>query len=128
LPFDPRRYPPDWKRISLEVRARSGGRCECAGECGRAHATRCEARQGAPAPVSGKRVILTVAHLWRGPCAPCAARDFKCGEPEHLKAMCQACHLAYDLPHHVARRRRNRHAARATGDLFQPLTFEAATG
>jgi hypothetical protein len=132
-------YPKEWKRISREVRERSGGRCECAGECGRKHAERCYAENGghgarhrvtdrwrSTVDISGceqfgekdedypqgSRVVLTVAHLWKGPCAPCAERGEKCGEPSHLKAMCQACHLHYDLPHHMknaaATRRRKR--------------------
>jgi len=34
--------------------------------------------------------------------------------------MCQACHLAYDLPQHQANARRSRRARKATGDLFDP--------
>lgn len=34
MPFDKKKYPQDWKKISIEIRARSGGRCECIGECG----------------------------------------------------------------------------------------------
>ena len=28
------KYPKNWKEISLAIRKRSGGRCECEGECG----------------------------------------------------------------------------------------------
>jgi len=133
--MDRRRYPPEWPRISLEVRARSGGRCECEGECGRDHAAedlegggdwkrtplqnspRCSRRNGDP--IGGYRIVLTVAHLWRGPCAEHHAQAVKCGDPAHLKAMCQRCHLTYDLPHHIARAKRTRRARKATGDLFQ---------
>jgi hypothetical protein len=118
MPFDRSRYPERWESISLEVRERAQYRCECAGECGRRHSGRCEARHGQPAPHSGAKVILTAAHLWRGPCAPCDELGIKCGHLHHLGAFCQACHLSYDLPHHVARRRRNRHEKRAAGDLF----------
>lgn len=138
-------YPPDWRRISLEVRLRAEKRCECEGECGRAHVGRCAAINGEAgarhrdtdewAPIlevidrvgmDGENdifgrdttVVLTVAHLWRGPCAEHDAADIKCGDPEHLKAMCQACHLGYDLPHHVARRKQNRFSKKAHGDLF----------
>ena len=120
MPMDAARYPANWKAISTAVRARSGGRCECAGECGRGHQTRCEARHGDPSPKSGWPVILTTAHLWRGPCAAHYAAGVKCDDPEHLKAMCQACHLAYDLPHHVARaaatRERKARAGRISRD------------
>jgi hypothetical protein len=72
-------------------------------------------------PSGRGKVVLTVAHLWRGPCADHHAAKVKCGEPDHLKAMCQRCHLAYDLPQHrenAARTRRQRRRERASGDLF----------
>lgn len=103
MPMDANRYPPRWSILSREIRERSGGRCECAGECGKGHQTRCEARQGEPSMKSGWPVVLTTAHLWQGPCAAHHAAGVKCDDPTHLKAMCQACHLAYDLPHHQAR-------------------------
>jgi hypothetical protein len=31
------RYPADWPAISLRIRDRSGGRCECDGRCGHDH-------------------------------------------------------------------------------------------
>ena len=103
MPMDRRRYPTNWQVLSREVRERSGGRCECTGECGKGHQTRCEARQGDPSTRSGWPVVLTSAHLWRGPCAAHDAAGIKCDDLTHLKAMCQACHLAYDLPHHQAK-------------------------
>ena len=123
-------YPKDWPRISLEVRGRSLGRCECEGECGRDHGGRCPRHNGdvlsvtvrwvgRVACVESWPVVLTVAHLWRGPCAEHDAAGVKCGEPDHLKAMCQPCHLRYDRVHHIARRKRNRFNARAAGDLFE---------
>ena len=120
--MDRRKYPPDWTRISREIRARSGGRCECRGECGSDHAhgsedrpsPHCDAVNGAPHPVTGSRVVLTVAHL-------CRCRDpegRKCGEPSHLIAACQRCHLAIDRADHIAAARVSRHARRAVADLF----------
>ena len=84
------RYPANWPTISAWVRfSRALGRCECTGECGTAHAARCEARDGKPSPYTGFRVMLTVAHLDHTP--------ENCDE-ENLRAMCQRCHLAYDGP------------------------------
>lgn len=137
-PMDPKDYPPDWPAISREIRARrANGQCECTGECGRHHGTRCAAinhatghrdRTGQWYPYKVGRdpeqwskpvlVVLTVAHLWRGPCAAHHAAGIKCGDADHLKAMCQGCHLRYDLAHHVARRKRNRFEKKAIGDLF----------
>lgn len=137
-------YPQMWPRISQEVRGRAAGRCECEGECGR-HRGRCRAingEHGARSAVTGKwrpldelqelerygendedypqpsKVVLTVAHLWRGPCAEHHAQGVKCGDHDHLKALCQGCHLAYDLPEHIRTRKRNRFNKRASGDLF----------
>lgn len=133
MPMDRSRYPAEWPAIARGVRERSGGRCECHGECGRDHAgdcdrhgrppgptreARCAAVHGAPHPVTGSRVVLTAAHLWRGPCAEHAVAGIKCGDLEHLAALCQRCHLAYDLPHHVANARRTRRKRKALGDLF----------
>lgn len=58
-------YPADWPEISLHIRTvRAEGRCECVGECGRHPGPdRCTALNGKPHPVTGSRVVLTVAHL-----------------------------------------------------------------
>jgi hypothetical protein len=119
MPFDRSRYPVNWREISRAVRDRSGGICE-------AHLViadyprlaPCQARNGEPHPITGSRVVLTVAHRWRGPCAECDGLGVKCGNPDHLAALCQRCHLAYDLEHHIRNRRVNRHARRAVADLF----------
>lgn len=106
MPFHRERYPDDWEEISLAIRQRSGGQCECEGECGlhRTHPgpRRCQERHGELAKWARGRVVLTVAHLNHDP------QDCR---PENLKAMCQRCHLRYDAPHHrhnaaLTRRRR----------------------
>jgi len=115
-PENRQRYPPDWKAISLRIKARSGGRCECEGECG-LHRTnpgprRCTERHGEPARWAKGRVVLTVSHLDHQP--------ENCDD-DNLKAMCQRCHLRYDVPHHRATARRTRDAK--TGQLS--LTAQA---
>lgn len=120
MPFDRKRYPLGWRKLSLSIRERSGGRCECEGECGCDHThherpfPRCDAENHQPHPITQSRVVLTVAHL-------CRCRDprgVKCGDPTHLKAMCQRCHLALDRIDHIAHARVNRHARKAVADLF----------
>jgi hypothetical protein len=106
-------YPADWPEISRRIRERSGGQCECEGECGlhRTHPgpRRCTERNGARAKWAGGVVILTVAHLNHTP-ADC--RD------ENLKAMCQRCHLRYDTQHHInSRRARRRREQEEAGQL-----------
>jgi 5-methylcytosine-specific restriction endonuclease McrA len=106
-------YPPNWKEISRVIRERSGGQCECMGECGlhRDHPgpRRCEERNGAKAKWAAGVVVLTVAHLNHTP-SDC--------RPENLKAMCQRCHLRYDVDHHKqSRAERVRREREAAGQL-----------
>lgn len=93
-PENRHRYGADWPKFSRHIRfTRAAGRCECEGECGRGHAGRCPNQHGTPAYGTGSTVVLTVAHL--------------CHEPEcreHVKAMCQGCHLHYDRDHHAQTR------------------------
>lgn len=91
-PSERARYPKDWKKISLDIRRRSWGRCECIAECGLHPDWRCFEISGLPALYAKGRVVLTVAHLDHQP----ETRD-----PKKLKAMCQRCHLRYDTGHHV---------------------------
>lgn len=119
--FDPEHYPDDWRDVSDQIRfGRAGGQCECEGECG-LHRTnpgprRCTERHGEPAKWAKGNVVLTVAHLNAdGGVCEC---DPKCGNPEHLKAMCQRCHLRYDHPRHVRNARRTRHKRKAHRELF----------
>lgn len=119
------RYPADWPAISLRIRTdRADGRCECAGECGTRGAkaraclltlgrtARCEALHGAVSWRTGSVIVLTVAHLDDTP-EHC--------DDENLRAMCQACHLAYDTLIHQANRAATRRAAQAA----LPGLFEA---
>lgn len=92
------RYPENWKEFSREIRlVRAGGRCECEGECG-LHSThpgprRCTEVHGMAAVFARGMVVLTTAHL-------CAC-DPPCAVAEHVKAMCNRCHLRIDVPLHV---------------------------
>lgn len=104
------RYPKDWRTIRAAIVARSGMRCECAGECGLHHGRRCVERHGTPAAWAKGRVILTVAHLDHQP-ENCAT--------DNLKAMCQRCHLRYDTAHHQRNAAATRRAAKQTRELFE---------
>ncbi len=109
MPISPEnrcRYPTDWPEISAEIKRRSGGCCECRGECGR-HYGRCHERQGEIAGTFRGTVILTVAHLDHQP-ENCT--------PWNLRAMCQRCHNRYDAKHRAqTRARRRAEAAAAAG-------------
>lgn len=99
---DKSKYPANWKQFSRDLREnRAGLRCECTGECG-LHQThpgprRCTERHMQPATWARGKVVLTTAHLCD--CDPI------CAIPEHVKVMCNRCHLRIDVALHV------RHAA-----------------
>lgn len=87
-PENLKRYPANWKEISAAIRERGGDCCE-----GSPAYPACRARNGCNHPVTGSRVVLTVAHLDHTP--------ENC-KPENLKAWCQKCHNTYDMPHRRA--------------------------
>jgi len=75
-------YPPDWEQLSLYVRwVRAAGTCEG-----------CGAWNSYPHPVTGSRVMLTVAHL---------DHDTTNNDPGNLRALCQRCHLTHDATLHA---------------------------
>ncbi|MBI5950207.1 MAG: hypothetical protein HY865_01005 [Chloroflexi bacterium] len=104
MPVDMKRYPENWREISLCIRERSGGVCECTGECG-THKGRCTAHNYEPHPITGTKVIFTVAHLGHGTGDKHDKMDVR---DENLKAMCQRCHLLFDLDEHIANAKRTR--------------------
>ena len=104
------RYPSDWKAISLRIRERANWACE-----GSPAYPDCRAENAAPHPVTGSKVVLTVAHLDHQP--------ENC-EDDNLRAMCQRCHLTYDAAHHAKNATQGRRSRKAMGDLF-PTEGEA---
>jgi len=89
-PENKARYPKDWKEISHRIRFdRAKGVCEFCriAEHGKLH------------PITGSKVVLTTAHL-DDPIENCS--------DENLAAMCQKCHLTYDLPRHMFNAATNR--------------------
>lgn len=136
--MDKSRYPADWDAISAAVRERAGNCCEWCGVPNGAVGARDRRgyfhtlppelrREGGPGttfmasdgPAKVIRVVLTVAHLgapkpgeppWHGdPHDKSDVRDV------NLAALCNRCHLGYDLMDHVRHaaetRRRKRIAA-----------------
>lgn len=92
-------YPPDWQEIRARILVRANGRCE-----------RCGAVNYEPHPITGSRVVLTIAHLDHDP-TNCA--------DDNLLALCQRDHLAYDLKHHQRNARITRRQRKACADLFE---------
>jgi hypothetical protein len=72
-----------------------------------------------PAKWSKGTVMLTVAHL---------CQDSTCDDETHLKAMCQRCHLRYDVKQHTSNAYRTRQAGKAVGDLFECHPAPPAAG
>ncbi|MCK5633007.1 hypothetical protein KAH94_04610, partial [bacterium] len=70
-------YPKGWSKISKWIRfVRAGNKCD-----------RCGAENYKPHPITGSKVVLTVAHLDHDPTN---------NKESNLAAMCQKCHFAYD--------------------------------
>jgi len=104
MPVDMTRYPANWQLLRVEIRdLRASKRCECTGECGihrpNPNPRRCVEVHHTPARWFRGRVRLTLAHL-------CTC-DPPCANPDHLKAMCQRCHLRVDRWRHARTRRQN---------------------
>ncbi|MBX5451110.1 MAG: hypothetical protein IRZ24_13660 [Thermogemmatispora sp.] len=95
--MDRQRYPPNWAEISRAARERAGWRCQW-----------CGAAQGE------ERVSLA------------GKRDKQDCRPENLAALCQRCHLRYDIDEHVghARQTRWRKHREAQLQAGQLLLFE----
>ena len=101
-PSNRKRYPKHWKEIRSNVQARSGGRCECLGECGISHQwegdNRCQEEQGAFATWRSDKhvvVILTVSHRDHVP---------EHNDMDNLRHLCQKCHNRYDAKHRALNR------------------------
>lgn len=124
MPIDRSKYSKNWDEISRAIRDRSGGRCECLGECGHNHymengefvlvseSFRCSAVNREPNPITGSIVVLTVAHL---------DHDTTNNNSGNLRAFCQRCHNTYDAPFrrkNAARTRRQNQIAAGQSTLF----------
>ena len=96
MSFDPKEYPPNWKEIRARILKRAGNRCE-----GSPKFPDCRAENHKPHPVTGSRVVLTIAHVNHDK----SNWDVK---DEELAANCQKCHLSRDINFHVANRKYGR--------------------
>ena len=115
------KYPKEWRLISRLIRKyRASDNCECRGQCGEDHGAendqwaadlgkRCLARNGERHPVSGSKVVLTVAHIDQDPTN---------NRETNLLALCQRCHNRLDSPHRQKNAAKTRRARKAVGDLL----------
>lgn len=102
MPIKPehrKHYDKNWRKLSRWIRTvRAGNTCEW-----------CHARNHEPHPVTGSKVVLTVAHFNQTP------GDNRL---DNLVALCQRCHLALDRDQHKENARRTRQAKK---DRARPL-------
>lgn len=123
-PENRKRYPVNWKEISLKIRERAGDRCEfcrapnreiiirgeedgCKGYYMVANGDVYDENTGEYLGIArgseftGRPVliVLTVAHLDHQP---------ENNNDDNLKALCQQCHLRYDRHHHAGNAARTR--------------------
>lgn len=110
MPISPDRanYPENWGELRAAVLGRAKNadgvpQCECLGECGLHRFTggprRCVELNGTEARFAAGVIVLTTAHLCHDPA---------CANLDHLKAMCQRCHLRLDVMEHKIHRRQRR--------------------
>lgn len=100
-----RHYGRNWRLLSKRlIERRAGNSCEW-----------CHARNYQPHPVTGSKVVLTVAHFNH------IAGDDR---PENLIVLCQRCHLSLDRDQHVENARATRQEKK---DDARPL-FAMAKG
>lgn len=100
MPINYKEYHPKWSLISRLIRfRRAENRCE-----------QCAAENYQPHPITGSKVVLTVAHL---------DHDKDNNKFDNLAALCQRCHLYHDRWQHAANRKYGRHWKRAQLKLNQ---------
>ena len=98
------RYPADWPAIAKAVKDAADWTC-----VGSPAFPDCRAKHGEPHPVTGSKVIITVAHLDHTP---------ENVDPSNLRAWCQKCHNTFDAPNRakgVKARRTDHCGNRAAG-------------
>lgn len=89
-PTNKKRYPKNWKQISKFIRFyRAKNKCEW-----------CGAHNYKPHPLTGSKVILTVAHIHDH--SPENCNFF------NLAALCQKCHNSHDAKHRSINRKKNK--------------------
>lgn len=124
MPINYKKYPPNWKELRAAVLKRANNRCEFCGVKNYDFGTRDKKGNFTPidsymemenAVMDGEnviKIILTVAHLDHDE----TNHDVKI---ERLAALCQRCHLNYDISEKVRRIRNKRRIKKAVGELFE---------
>jgi hypothetical protein len=131
MPVDWRRYPANWKEIRGRIMSRAKNRCEWCDAPDRAMIVRgagadfrvVKGQDLDDAVEAGQKVVavvLTTAHLGTAhpDGRPGDKHDKMDCRDENLAALCQRCHLKFDIWDHVANARRTRNLRKGQGDLF----------
>lgn len=110
-PENRHRYTREWPEIRIAVLKRAGHRCE-----GSPAYPDCRAENQEAHPVTGSKVVLTIAHVDHWPENNDAFEIT--GEvlgilDSNLRAWCQRCHLTYDGPENRKKARETRQQRRA---------------
>lgn len=144
MPMDRSRYPENWDEISLRIRERDGWHCKwCGAENGsigyRRHGGEFvqvyrsvdDVDQQADAlaldGIKFVTIVLTVAHLGvpKADGTPGDKHDKMDVRDENLAALCQRCHLLFDLKDHMrhaaeTRRRKRIEVGQIEMQIFSP--------
>ena len=91
MPINYDEYPENWHE---EIRPRILARAR--GQDGVLKCEWCGAVQYQPHPLTGSKVVLTVAHL---------DQNIDNNRDDNLAALCQRCHLNHDRPHNIEKRK-----------------------
>ena len=117
-PENKKRYPRNWAEIRRQILQRAKNRCEFCGVPNRVYRNTVtgqwtedewQAETWACDGIKVSRIVLTIAHLDHVP--------ENC-DSSNLRALCQRCHLQYDIQHHQQTAYKTRRAGKAIGDLF----------
>lgn len=116
-------YPKNWKELRLNILNRAGNKCEFCGVRNYAYGYRfddkffeadCsheEEQIFIIHKIKPIKIVLTIAHI---------CHDASCDNLEHLKALCQRCHLRLDIDLHKRNSNITRRNKKAVCDLFLP--------
>lgn len=122
MPVNRDRYPADWEKISLDVKQSQNWRCKWCDvrhgavgfreEDGRFRCVRTNAQKKA-AIANGRKlitIVLTTAHLGtpKADGTPGDKHDKMDVRKENLAALCQRCHLRFDIEEHKLNAARTR--------------------
>lgn len=104
MPIDYKNYPDNWKDIRNDILIRAKNCCE-----GSPRYPNCNVPNYNPHPVTGSKVILTIAHL---------DQNRNNNNYKNLRALCQRCHLTHDAIQHALNRKYGREWKYTIGKLF----------